>query len=169
MFTRLLGLQYRIVYKPRTDNRVADALSRRSHPVDLLSISTAVPSWLDDITASYASDPKAQELLAKLSVAGSAGPNFSLQQGLLRHHGRIWIGADASLQQRIIAAFYDSAIGGHSGFPATYQRIKQLFSWTGLKTVVQQFVASCPTCQQSKPDRARYPGLLQPLHVPTMA
>lgn len=53
--------------------------------------------------------------------------------------------------------------------PVTYQRIKHLIAWTGLKAAVHQFVHTCPTCQQAKPDRAKYPGLLQPLPVPSMA
>lgn len=169
VFTRLLGLQYRIVYKPGADNRVADALSRRSHEPELFLVSTVVPSWLEDIVASYASDLKATELISKLAISPSADSHFTFQQGLLRRDGRIWVGADSALQQRIITAFHASAVGGHSGFPATYQRIKQLFTWTRLKSAVQQFVASCPTCQQAKPDRARYPGLLQPLPIPSMA
>lgn len=34
---------------------------------------------------------------------------------------------------------------------------------------MQTFVASCTICQQAKPDRARYPGLLQPLPIPSPA
>lgn len=170
VFTKLLGLQYWIVYKPGADNRVADALSRRSHSSkELMAISAAVPSWLQDIAASYVNDSKAQDLIIKLSVKGTSDDNYSFQQGLLRYKGRIWVGTDVTLQQRIISAFHDSAMGGHSGFPVTYHRLKQLFGWTGLKAAVKQFVSSCPTCQQAKPDRTRYPGLLQPLAVPTMA
>ena len=61
---------------------------------------------------------------------------------------------------------HDSAIGGHSSIPVTYRRIKQLFAWPGLKSAVQQFVRSCLTCQQAKPDRSRLPRLLQPLPIP---
>lgn len=52
VFTKLLGLQYRIVYKPGTENRVADALSRRGSQHELLAISVPVPLWLDEIKAS---------------------------------------------------------------------------------------------------------------------
>jgi hypothetical protein len=73
------------------------------------------------------------------------------------------------LQQQVLSALHDSALGGHSGFPVTYRRIKQLFSWPRLKPAVKQYVASCSTCQQAKPDRTKYTGLLQPLLVPDQA
>jgi hypothetical protein len=38
-----------------------------------------------------------------------------------------------------------------------------------MKSDILQWVQSCITCQQAKPDRARYPGLLQPLPVPSSA
>jgi hypothetical protein len=50
--------------------------------------------------------------------------------------------------------------------PVTYRRIKQLFAWKGLKIAMHTFVQSCIICQQAKPDRAKNPGLLQPLRVP---
>lgn len=87
----------------------------------------------------------------------------------MRYKGRIWVGTDTNLQHKIIDAFHASPVGGHSGVPATYQRIKRLFAWTGMKSAVQHFVMACPTCQQAKPDRAKYPGLLEPLPLPSMA
>lgn len=48
-------------------------------------------------------------------------------------------------------------------------RIKQCFAWKGLKAAVRDFVQSCQTCQQSKYDRSKSPGLLQPLPVPDSA
>lgn len=45
VFIKLLGLHYKIVYKKGSDNRVADALSRRPHSSEesCLALSTAVP------------------------------------------------------------------------------------------------------------------------------
>jgi hypothetical protein len=89
-----------------------------------LAISALIPSWLDEVTDTYSNDPKAQELLTKLAVSPIAQPYYSLQQGLIRHNGHIWVGADNTLQQRLIEAFHSSAVGDHSGFPATYQCIR---------------------------------------------
>jgi ribosomal protein L21E len=60
-------------------------------------------------------------------------------------------------------------MGEHSGFPVTYRCIKQLFAWAGMKTQIKSYVMNCAVCQQAKPDRNRYPGLLQPLPVPEHA
>jgi len=53
--------------------------------------------------------------------------------------------------------------------PVTCARLKQCFAWRGMKTAVREFVQACVTCQQSKYDRAKLPGLLQPLPVPDSA
>jgi hypothetical protein len=48
----------------------------------------------------------------------------------------------------------------------TYRKLKQLFAWQGMKITTKAFVQSCAVCQQAKPNKARYPGLLSPLPVP---
>lgn len=49
VFTKLLGLQYKVIDKKGVENSTADALSRCS-PVDqLLALSTVQPQWLQDI------------------------------------------------------------------------------------------------------------------------
>lgn len=80
---------------------------------------------------------------------------------------RIWVGDNPDLQQKIITVLHDNAVGGHSGLPVTYSRIKKLFAWRGMKTAVKNYVSACTVCIQSKPDRAEYPGLLSPLPVPS--
>jgi hypothetical protein len=104
-----------------------------------------------------------------LSLDQEAVPHFSWNNGLLRYKKRIWVGSDLEIQLQLIAAVHDSAIGGHSGFPVTYGRMKQLFAWTDMRTVLQDYVQSCMTCQQAKPDRAKSPGLLQPVAIPDAA
>jgi hypothetical protein len=57
-------------------------------------------------------------------------------------------------------------MGGHSSTPVAIRRIKQYFVWPGLKKPIHAFVSSCQVCQQAKPERVKYPGLLQPLPIP---
>jgi len=170
MHTKLAGLQYRVVYKPDTSNSAADALSHHPNPpsqLQALSISTL--AWLADVTASYASNPESTKLLQELSVNPHSHPPFTLHHGVIRYSGRIWVGNNHQLQQNIISTLHDSALGGHSGFPVTYSRIKKLFFWRGMKQSIKAFVAACLVCHQAKPDHARYPGLLSPLLVPAEA
>jgi hypothetical protein len=89
--------------------------------------------------------------------------------GIIRYEGRIWLGDNAQLHQSIMSALHNSALGGHSGFPVTYRRIKAVFAWPGMKRQVKEFLQSCLTCQQAKPDRMEYPRLLLPLPVPDHA
>lgn len=63
-------------------------------------------------------------------------------------------------------AFHDSKVGGHSGFPATYNKPGKLFAWPKMKAQIKAYVQSCMICQKSKPERVKYPGLLQPLPTP---
>jgi hypothetical protein len=86
-----------------------------------------------------------------------------LKDGIIRFKQRLWVGNNKALQQQLIAAFHSSPLGGHSGIPATTKRLKEFFVWPSLKKHVDQAVCSCPTCQQAKVERVKYPGLLQPL------
>ena len=51
--------------------------------------------------------------------------------------------------------------------PVTYQKLRQLFFWSGMYSTTTEFVCSCDICQRVKPDRAKNLGLLQPLPIPS--
>jgi hypothetical protein len=75
-------------------------------------------------------DDKAQEILQKLAVAPKSElGNYTLFQGLIKVHGKIWLGDTPELHNRIVSAFHASAMCGHSGFSVTYNRIRSLFRW----------------------------------------
>jgi hypothetical protein len=174
VFTKLLGLNYIIVYMKGSDNRVVDALSKNPQHMDgnsinCLAISTVQPDWLAEVLLTYESDPYTAYIVAKLLSDSESIQHFSLHNGLLRYKGKVWVGHDPALQNRLIADVHSSAIGGHSGIPVTCRKLKQTFAWKGLKSAVTQFVQTCLVCQQAKPDRTKLLGLLQPLPVPAGA
>jgi hypothetical protein len=143
-----MGLQYKIVYKKGSDNRVANALSRRPH-ADLASfaISQAQPAWLLTIWDVYQQNATARELLQRLAICTEPDQAFTLRGGVIRKKNRIWLPANTQLQEQIIAAFHASPLGRHSGIPVTLRRLKQLFSWQGMARIVHDFVHQCQICQ----------------------
>lgn len=166
--TKMMGLQYKVVYKKGILNGAAHALSRKpAHSSQVMAVTEVKPAWLDRVMASYAQDSYAQEKFQKIAVTPAAEPHFTLRDGLLRYQGRIWLGNDVELQLQIVSAFHDSPVGGHSGFPVTYRRLVSLFKWTCMKAQIHDYVRSCRVCQQAKPERTLPAGLLQPLPIPS--
>jgi hypothetical protein len=164
---RMMGLQFKISYKKGAENSAADALSRVGQVFQLQAISEVRPIWFQEVINSYVTDPIAQEKLQKLALHSPDDQGYELQQGLIKVHGKIWVGANSALQTKLIHAFHNTAVGGHSGVLPTYTRLKRLFSWHGMKTGVEDFVKQCSVCQQAKHSLSKPAGLLQPLPIPT--
>jgi hypothetical protein len=162
----LMGLQFKIVYRKGSDNHAADALSRVGHLMTIQSCIEIKPACLQEVINSYVMDPDAQQRLTELALASPDEHGYTLQQGIIHYHGRVWVGANSAIQTKLISAFHASAIGGHSGIKATYQRLKHLFAWAGMKTAVTDFVKQCDICQHAKHSNQHPQGLLQPLPIP---
>jgi hypothetical protein len=79
-------------------------------------------------------------LISKLILSPSSVPGYTMVNGLLKFKNRIWIGTNPNLQHQIISALHCSVLGGHSGIPVTYRRLKSMFAWPGMKKSVELFV-----------------------------
>lgn len=105
-------------------------------------------------------------MIARLAIHSPDEQGYSLEKGLIRHNGKVWIGNNAAIQTKIIAAYHSSALGGHSGIAATYHRLRTHFAWKGMRQDVESFIKQCAICQQSKHTNTHPVGLLQPLPIP---
>lgn len=132
-------------------------------------VAVSNPEWLSRVKEGYLEDPLAVKLLQELSQNSASASPFTLQDGIVRHKGRIWLGNNTIAHQHVVQAMHSSVVGGHSGFQATYYKIRQLFTWPGMKSTISEFIKSCVVCQQAKVEHSRPAGLLQPLPVPTKA
>jgi hypothetical protein len=103
----------------------------------------------------YEDDAQTKQLLVELVVALDSYQDYTLQNGVLKYKGRVWVGNNKTAQNHILIALHDSGLGGHSRVSATYARVKQLFAWPGLKQSVQDFVKQCQICQQAKTERIK--------------
>ncbi|WVZ96210.1 LOW QUALITY PROTEIN: hypothetical protein U9M48_041877, partial [Paspalum notatum var. saurae] len=167
--SRLMGLKFKILYNKGKDNVAADALSRVNHLMLLQAVSTVQPACIQKVLNSYTTDPKAQIMLTQLALANPNETGYSLDQGLIKYKGKIWLGNNSAIQTKVISAFHSTPIGGHSGINTTYYKVKNLFAWKGMKTQVEEFIKQCSVCQQAKHSLHHSFGLLQPLPIPSAA
>jgi hypothetical protein len=119
-----------------------------------------------DITRSYVGEECCTKLLQEMTINKDSHPRYTIQSGVIRYKGRLYIGSGEGLQGKIFDSFHSSIFGGHSGNQVTYHRIKQLFYWPKMKNFIEQKIAACPVFQISKTEKVQYPGLLDPLPIP---
>lgn len=134
------------MYRKGKENCAADALSRVEHLFAMQAVSMSQPVWVQEVLNSYTTDPQAQAMLTGMAVHSPDDRGYSLHQGLIRYKGKIWVTKNSALQTKLVAAFHATPIGGHSGIAATYHRLKQLFSWKGMKMDVESFIKQCTIC-----------------------
>ncbi|GJV76968.1 retrotransposon-related protein [Tanacetum coccineum] len=135
---KLMGFDYEIMYKKGSENGAADALSRVNTGGQLLHMVLT--------SVSSALLPKIVESWSSDTSLKSLIDNLKAGKPVSKHYS--WT--------------------RHSGIEATIQRIQGFCYWKKLRKQVKEFVSKCTVCQRSKPDLCAYPGLLQPLPIPTL-
>lgn len=82
-FIKLMGMRYKICYRPGATNTAADVLSRRVPGHLLTAVSVCTLAQLLDIAASYESNPQVQKIIRDLSQRPDPKHRFSMCNGLL--------------------------------------------------------------------------------------
>lgn len=145
--TKLIGLQFKIVYKCGKENVATDALSRIGFVTNMASVTEVQPVWVQEVLISYVTNSMAQLMMQRFAIRSPDEEGYFLQQGLIRKGQHIWVGKNLALRTKLISAFHESALGGQSGMSATFQHIKKLFCWRGMKAEGEMFVRQCLVCQ----------------------
>ena len=165
--SKLAGYDYVVEYKQGTTNKVADALSRipcsELHATMVTSLHSTL---LEEIKSHWQEDPNIQQIITDLQQIPTSHPHYQWREGQLRRKGRLVIGDNQHLKNKVLVWLHDSAGGGHSGIQATLKRVQSMFYWAGMKHTVTEYVHNCIVCQKCKYDTSAYPGLLQPLPIP---
>ena len=107
-----MGFDYEIEYRKGKDNLVADALSRVSHELGALTISSISTSIMEDIKKTWDTNQNLQQLIADLTKDASSHPNYSWVDNTLIRKGKVVVGQTPNLQNQLISLYHDSAVGG---------------------------------------------------------
>jgi transposase InsO family protein len=157
---QLLEHNFEIRYKKGGENVIADALSR--NPVDVLTDSSG------DLASAQAADPFCQDLRkflehgelpehsqGYLNKIKRLGPNCKIENDILfywhkREHFRtVWCAiVPEKLRHMITEAAHNTWHGGHGGVHRTVNRICQSYYWPGMHKYVQDYISTCPRCQE---------------------
>nr|GEY22824.1 hypothetical protein [Tanacetum cinerariifolium] len=126
--SKLIGLQYSVLYQQGKENVVADALPRKDFSdAACWAISSVQTEWKDRIHRSVVVDGKLQGIIAGLKEFLDVSSAYSVQDEVLYKKEKVVVGDDPVLKMDLIKKFHDSALGGHSGFYATHQRLSRFF------------------------------------------
>jgi hypothetical protein len=122
--------------------------------------------------------PSTETLIAALRRAAAADKAYQdwvqqpplaskVERGLVfSDAGQIRVPADATLRTRIMAELHDSPTGAHCGRDRMLSEAQRRFTWDGMARDIEQYVATCDSCQRNKHSKQLKPGLLMPLPLP---
>lgn len=116
----------------------------------MLHLSSIVHVWEKEARKSYVGDALVEKLKLEFENEDGTDDDWQVQARLVKKKNKFYIGESGEVRKRIMKELHSSAIGGHSGMQATYQRIKRTFYWPGMKREICGFVRECDDCQRNK-------------------
>ncbi|KAG3004503.1 hypothetical protein PC120_g18509 [Phytophthora cactorum] len=169
---------FRVEYKPRRLNVVADALSRRpdyavktadANWIGVERVSAPSSSLIDNVKAAYASNADAKPLLSYASAPSDEARRkltphlrarthcYRVHEGLLLYSAvdddvnRIVVPNDYNLRMRIMYEYHDVPTAGHPGREKTYVLLTRDSYWIHQYKWVRKYVRACKVRQRVKP------------------
>ena len=91
---------------------------------------------------------------------------YRVHDDLIYYKNIIFFMLGSALKRNILGVACNAPVAGHPGFLKTYHKVRERFTWKGIKDDVLMHVKECSVCQQNKAENSHLAGLLQPLPIP---
>ena len=174
---KLATFDFKIIHTKGSENKRADALSRRPGFQETTRPSGAILTRAKDGSIVYN-----HPVLAATSELGEASwitmirdatngipeelQNLETQEddGLVRVFQRIYV--PQQCRKEFIRQFHENPAHGHQGVERTLERVLAEFYFPKARKQITQVLRDCSDCHRNKPTRHAPYGLLQPTEVP---
>lgn len=146
--SKLIGLKYKIEYKPGVDNKVADALSRKPQ-TEVFSQLTLQATHTIDITAlkeAVKADKELSKLLQDIEQGCQKNGDFTVEDGVPYRKGCLVVPVVTPFIPKLLETFHTSVVGGHEGALKTFKRLTKEVCWTCIRSDVVKFIKGCQVC-----------------------
>ena len=70
------------------------------------------------------------------------------------------------MKEGVLQQAHNEPLSGHVGFTKTYQKLRELFHWKGMKRDAHRYIMGCLACQSRKPSEPTGHGLMKHLPIP---
>ncbi|CUA70042.1 Transposon Tf2-12 polyprotein [Rhizoctonia solani] len=166
---------------PGVQNGKADILSRKEEhreeakggsetPVlirpELFISAITTDSDLNDMIRDALPDDKVVNKILKSLEEEVPVKGWTLDNGLLYYHNRIYVPNELQIHKAIIESRHDNPSAGHPGQFRTLDLLSRTYYWKGMKNSVVKYIQSCDSCLRSKQSNQAPMGLLQPIELP---
>ena len=121
--------------------------------------------FLNEAREEQGKDQELQQIVSELGI--EKRKDFRMgRDGILRFRERVCVPRSRVLRKMLLDEGHKSRLSIHPGMSKMYKDLKATFWWTGIKTDVIDYVASCLVCQKAKIEHHRPGGTLEPLDIP---
>jgi len=178
--TKLIGYDFKIIYKKGIFNQAADFLSRypiennitattNEHHINIvepvnLKVLQARDSYLKNIIAvlenSEIIDIKWQKIAKSYTLNNKNGLIYYKEK--INGNPKLVLAIPQILTQEVIQNFHDNKMSGaHLGVHKVYNKIRTRYHWPLMHKQIKAYVTSCILCQKRKPDKSIQVGKMR--------
>ena len=154
----LQDYSFSLRHRPGRDNKVADALSRRQHT---LQVSQATITGFDRLPLLYKDCP---DFRGRWDTAGTEHPDYHTDAGFLFYRNRLCV-PSGSTRDFLIWELHGGGLAGHFGITKTILAMEARFYWPQLRRDIRRMIGRCTTCTIGKRTKQNT-GQYLPLPIP---